>query len=258
MQFIDTHAHIYLEEFNTDLNDLLQNAKNQFVEKIFMPNIDSSSIDDVHRVEELFPNQCYAMMGLHPCYVKENYEQELKIVEEWIAKRKYAAIGEIGIDLYWDKSTKTEQEIAFRRQIKWAGELGIPFVIHSRDSLDLTIDIVTELQKGQLTGIFHCFNGDAEQAKKIADVGFLMGIGGVATFKKAGVDKTVAQIDLEHLVLETDAPYLAPTPYRGKQNKPEYIPIIADKISDVQEISVEKVAKTTTENALNLFSKYLN
>ena len=257
MTYIDTHAHIYLEDFDEDRPDIITQCQKFGVSKIFMPNIDSSTIDAVHKTEEQFPNICHAMMGLHPCYVKQNYQEELATIEKQFSKRKYAAVGEIGIDLYWDKTTLDIQEVAFRKQIEWAMDLGIPIVIHSRDSLDLTIDIVAEMQKGSLQGIFHCFNGSMEQAQRIIDCGFLMGIGGVVTFKKAGVDKTVSSLNLENLVLETDAPYLSPSPHRGKRNIPTYIPIIADKISDVQEISIEEVATKTTKNALNLFQKYL-
>lgn len=253
MHLIDTHAHIYLEDFKEDIAALLNQAKNNSVQKIYMPNIDSSTISSMHALEEKYPEQCISTMGLHPCYVKGNFKSELSIIEKHLSTRKYAGIGEIGIDLYWDKTTIESQEIAFRAQIDMAKALKIPIIIHSRDSLDLTIEIVEECQNGNLKGIFHCFNGTEDQARKIADVGFLMGIGGVVTFKKAGVDKVVSQIPIEHLVLETDSPYLAPTPYRGKRNLPEYIPIIANKIAEIKEISTHEVAKITTMNAQKLF-----
>lgn len=254
MEFIDTHAHIYLDDFKEDINELLAKATDDKVKHIFMPNIDSSTIQDLHSLEQTHPENCHAMMGLHPCYVKDNYKEELNLIEKQLRDRHYHAVGEIGIDLYWDKSTFDIQKEAFIQQIEWSKELGIPVAIHSRDSLDYTIQIVSELQDGNLTGVFHCYNGTVEQSKKIIDTGFYMGIGGVVTFKKAGVDKTVAEIPLEHLVLETDAPYLTPTPYRGKRNLPEYIPIIANKIAELHEITTAEVADITTVNARKLFN----
>lgn len=253
MEFIDTHAHIYLDDFAEDIDQLLAQAKKANVNHIFMPNIDSSTIKQIHNLEEKHPNSCHAMMGLHPCYVKENFKSELNIIESELKKRNYYAVGEIGIDLYWDKSTFDIQKEAFIKQIEWAKDLKIPVAIHSRDSLDHTIKIISELQDGNLSGVFHCYNGTVDQAKQIMDAGFYMGIGGVVTFKKAGVDKTVAEIPLESLILETDAPYLTPTPYRGKRNIPEYIPIIASKVAEVHGITLMEVANVTSENARNLF-----
>ena len=257
MEFVDTHAHIYLEDFKEDILDVLGQAQKNKVHKIFMPNIDSSSIDDIENLEKSHPETCFAMMGLHPCYVKNNYKEELRVMESKFEERKYAALGEVGIDLYWDKSNFEIQKIAFQTQISWAKSLDLPIIIHSRDSLDETIQMIQDNQDGSLTGIFHCFNGNLEQAKKIIDTGFLMGIGGVVTFKKAGVDLTVAEIPLEHLVLETDAPYLSPTPFRGKRNLPEYIPIIADKEAELHDVKTAHVAELTSKNALSLFHKYL-
>lgn len=259
MQFIDTHAHIYLEDFKDSLDSLIEQSKLKGLSHIFMPNIDHESIADLHRVADNYSDMCFPMMGLHPCYVKhDSHQSVLKQIENQLEQRDYCAIGEIGIDLYWDKSTGDIQEAAFRRQINWAKSLGLPIAIHSREALDLTIQIVEEMQDGMLTGVFHCFNGDLTQAKRIIDVGFYMGIGGVVTFKKAGVDRTVADINLDHLILETDAPYLAPTPYRGKQNTPEYIPIIAHKIAEVHETTLLEVANKTTTNAKKLFPVVFN
>lgn len=253
MRFIDTHAHIYLPEFQEDLDEILGQAQKVGVEKIYMPNIDSSTINAMLEVERRYPLSCHSMMGLHPCYVKDNMQEELNIIEQHLKEGDYIAVGEIGIDLYWDKTTFEIQKTAFATQIQWALDLGIPIVIHSRDSLDITIEMVEKYQNGSLTGVFHCFNGTSEQALRIADVGFKMGIGGVATFKKAGVDKVVADIPLEHLILETDSPYLAPTPHRGKRNEPSYIPIIAHKIAEVQNVTLDQVSKLTTQNAELLF-----
>ncbi len=253
MEFIDTHAHLYVEQFDEDRPAVIQRAKELNINRVYLPNIDQTTIDAMLDLEANHPDACFAMMGVHPCSIKENYEEELNIAEEWLQKRPFVAIGEIGIDLYWDKTFQKEQEDAFRRQINWAKDLAIPFVIHSRDSLDLTIEIVKEEQDGSLRGIFHCFGGSVEQAKRIVDLGFLMGIGGVLTFKKAGLDKTLEEVDLEHLVLETDAPYLAPTPFRGKRNESAYIHQIAERLASVKETDIEKVANVTTSNALKLF-----
>jgi TatD DNase family protein len=250
--FIDTHAHIYSEEFKDDLENMLDNAANAGITDIYMPNIDSTSIEEMMRIADRQKN-CHAMMGLHPCYVKENYKEELSIVEKYLASYTFAGVGEIGIDLYWDKTFAVEQETVFRRQIALAKEYGIPFVIHSRDSLDITIDIVSELQDGSLSGIFHCFNGTLDQAKRIMETGFYMGIGGVITYKNAGVDKVVADIPMDFLVLETDSPYLSPVPYRGKRNECAYIAVIADKLAEVKEMTKSEIGAVTTFNANKIF-----
>ncbi len=254
MNFIDTHAHIYLDEFKEDLQEMMALTKSQGVQKVLMPNIDKSSIDQMHTLEQAFPDQAYAMMGLHPCYVKEDYKEQLAHIEKWLHERAYKGIGEIGIDMYWDTSTKDIQIDAFKTQCSWARSMKLPVSIHSRDALDLTIPIIEEMQDGHLSGVFHCFNGTVEQGKRIIDAGFYLGIGGVVTFKKAGVDRTVSALPLTSIVLETDAPYLAPTPYRGKRNKPHYIPIIAEKIADAKEIMLSEVAQVTTENAQRIFN----
>jgi TatD DNase family protein len=253
MEFIDTHAHLYVEQFDDDRAEVIERARRLNINRVYLPNIDRTSIDAMLKLEADYPENCFAMMGVHPCSIKADYQEELSIAESWLSKRSFVAIGEIGIDLYWDKTFVKEQEEAFRRQINWAKDLKIPFVIHSRDSLDRTIDIVKEEQNGSLSGIFHCFGGSVDQAKRIIDVGFLMGIGGVLTFKKAGLDKTLLDVDLNHLVLETDAPYLAPTPFRGKRNESAYIHQIAERLSSIKETELEEVARVTSENALNLF-----
>lgn len=250
--FIDTHAHIYSEEFKEDLENMLATAMSEGITDIYMPNIDSTSIDEMMRISNLYKN-CHPMMGLHPCYVKDNYEGELKIVEKYLANHSFAAVGEIGIDLYWDKTYMQEQAIAFRRQIALAKEYKLPIVIHSRDSLDITIDTVSSLQDGGLKGVFHCFNGTTDQAKRVMDLGFMMGIGGVITYKNAGVDKVVADIPIEFLVLETDAPYLSPVPFRGKRNECAYISVIADKLAEIKGMTKSEIGAATTFNANNLF-----
>ena len=251
--FVDTHAHIYLSDFDKDSTDLIARSFDHGVEKIFMPNIDHTSIDAMLEVESRFPANCFATMGLHPCSVKKGFERELYTVEEWLTKRSFAAIGEIGTDLYWDKTFWPQQQEAFTVQIAWAKQFGLPIIIHSRESLDETIEIVAALKDERLRGIFHCFGGSADQAKRITDLGFLLGIGGVVTFKKSGLDTVLPEIDLKHLVLETDSPYLAPVPHRGKRNEPSYIPLIAEKVADIKKISLESVKEQTTLNAVSLF-----
>ena len=253
--FIDTHAHIYLEDFEEDLEDVIQRSLDDKVERIYMPNIDSTTIDDMWRVHHLFPH-CIPMIGLHPCHVKSNVMQELRIVEKELSERSYCAIGEVGIDLYWDKTFVSEQEKAFDYQIALARESSLPVIIHSRDSLDVTIDFIQKYQNGNLKGIFHCFNGTEDQAHRIMDAGFYMGIGGVVTYKNAGVDKVVAKLPLDSLVLETDTPYLSPVPFRGKRNESSYILKVAEKISELHDISLEEVGRITTQNAKELFGEH--
>jgi TatD DNase family protein len=251
--YIDTHAHIYADEFKADLADALRRCEEQHIRKIFMPNVDHTSIDKMLEVEHRWPKQCYAMMGLHPCSVKKDFERELYIVENWLSKRKFSAVGEIGTDLYWDKSFWGQQQEALIIQINWAKKYQLPIVLHSRESLDETIEMVEKLQDGNLNGIFHCFSGSAAQAQRIFKLGFCIGLGGVVTFKNGGLDKVLPEIDLQHAVLETDSPYLAPVPYRGKRNEPAYIPLISSRISELMNCAVEEVQKLTTQNALNLF-----
>jgi TatD DNase family protein len=252
MEIIDTHTHLYLEDFQADIEGVLSRARAEGVTRFYLPNVDSSSIDDLLKLEEKHP-ECVAMMGLHPCYVKENVADELKLVEEWLRKRPFAAVGEIGLDYYWDKTFVAEQKEAFRKQINWAMELNLPIVIHSRDSMQDCIDIVKEHQSGRLRGIFHCFGGTLEEAKQIMDLGFLMGIGGVVTYKKSGLAEVLTTIPLEYLVVETDAPYLTPVPFRGKRNEPSYLKYVVAKMAEAMNISVEEVAKQTTLNAQKLF-----
>ena len=250
---VDTHAHLYLEQFDEDRDEMLQRARDNDIKKFYLPNIDSSTIDVMLSMEEKYPGECFSMMGLHPCSVKSNYKEELVIAKKWLDERPFVAVGEIGTDLYWDKTFIEEQKDAFRIQANWAKDLGIPIVIHCRDSIDLTIDLVKEEQDGRLRGIFHCFGGSVEQANSIIDLGFYMGIGGVLTFKKSGLDETVKSISLEHLVLETDSPYLAPTPFRGKRNESAYIHQIGERLASVKETTLEEVARVTSENAEKIF-----
>jgi TatD DNase family protein len=221
---------------------------------MFMPNVDSDSIPGMFLVEKQFPENCFAMMGLHPCSVGSNYQQELQVVEYWLNKRKFVAIGEIGIDLYWDKTYIAQQQDAFRMQIQLAKKHELPYVIHARNSFDEVMEIVTEFKNDNLKAIFHCFSGTIEQAEQIVEMkNFKLGIGGVVTFKNSGLDKVVEAIDLKHLVLETDAPYLAPVPFRGKTNQPEYLLVVAQKIAEIKNISLEEVVEVTTQNSKEIF-----
>ncbi len=254
VKVIDTHAHIYLNEFTNDLDEVIQQSKLKGIERIYMPNIDSNSIDHMLSLESQYKDYCIPMMGLHPCYVKEDYKTELKLVESWLGQREFCAVGEIGIDLYWDKSFVKEQIKAFETQIEWAKELKIPIVIHCRESIDMTIDMVKKHQDGDLKGIFHCFSGNINHANSAIDLNFMLGIGGVVTFKNGGLDKVIPEVDLKHIVLETDSPYLAPTPYRGKRNSPSYLIYIAEKIAGLKGCTVEEVARMTTSSAKKIFS----
>ena len=253
MRFTDTHTHIYAGEFNPDREALIRKAISNGITDFYMPNIDSSSIEPMLAVEKQFPENCFAMMGLHPCSVKEDYEKELQIVKDWFTRRKFTAVGEIGIDLYWDKTFLKEQQIAFRTQIELALQYEVPIVIHCRESFKEIMDVLKEF-KSLPKGIFHCFSGTYEQAMKTLELGFLLGIGGVLTFKNAGLDKVIEKIDLDHLVLETDAPYLAPVPYRGKRNEPSHLLEVVKKLSQIHNISVEEIARVTSSNAKKLFA----
>ena len=250
--WVDTHAHIYAEEFDVDREDMIQRSRDTDVAKIFMPNVDHTTIDKMLDLESRWEG-CYPMMGLHPCSVKKGFERELYLVEQWLAKRKFCAVGEIGTDLYWDKTFWEQQCEAFEIQVTWAKKLDIPVVIHCRESLDQTIALVEKLQDGNLTGIFHCFGGSIEQAERITRLNFYLGIGGVATFKKGGLDLVLKEVPPDRIVLETDSPYLAPVPHRGKRNEPAYIPLIAQKAADIMDITAEQLQEKTTVNALKIF-----
>ena len=251
--FIDTHTHLYSEEFDTDRIERINDAISKGVSKLYMPNVDSASIDGMLQLEVHFPEHCFPMIGLHPCSVKENYREELDVVKKWLDLRRFAAIGEIGMDLYWDKTFVKEQELVFREQIFWALEYNYTIVIHCRNAFDEIFTILQSFEKLP-KGIFHCFSGDFIQAEKVLSLGnFKLGIGGVVTFKNSGLDKVVEQLNLKDIVLETDSPYLAPVPYRGKRNESAYIPLIAEKIAQLKQVSVEEVASITTKNALEIF-----
>lgn len=253
MTLIDTHSHVYLPEFDQDRNDMLERAKAEGVSGILLPAIDSTTHSKILSLEEEYPDSVFSMVGLHPCSVKRNYRDELAIALKYLEKRPFKAIGETGLDFYWDKTFTKEQYVSFHEQIEWALNFDVPVVIHSRNSIDECIRVIAEHQKGKLKGVFHCFSGNIEQAERIIDMGFYLGIGGVVTFKNSGLDKVVAYFNLNSVILETDAPYLAPVPFRGKRNEPAYLKYVIEKLSGVKEMSGEEIARITTENAKKLF-----
>ncbi len=253
MILIDTHCHLYGEEFTNDIENVIEIAGIEGITKFYLPGLDSNAIDVMLTMEDRFPNRCIAMMGLHPCYVKENYLQELEIVNGWLSKRKFAAIGEIGLDFYWDKTFLKEQEESFRLQMEWASAYNYPIVIHTRNAMQETLALVKEYVPKGIRGIFHCFSGNETEAQEIINAGFYLGIGGVITYKNAGLAEVIEKIDLQHLVLETDAPYLAPVPFRGKRNESSYLKYIAAKVATIKKTSIEEVAAITTANAEKIF-----
>ncbi|MCF8417055.1 MAG: TatD family hydrolase [Crocinitomicaceae bacterium] len=256
MYIIDTHTHLYSESFDEDRTAMIERAIQEGVQKMLLPNIDVDSIEPMYTLCEQFPRNCFPMMGLHPGYINEKWEENLAIVKQHLFERENIAVGEIGMDLYWDKTFKNEQAQAFRIQIEWAKELNLPIVIHARDAFDEIFEIVDDLNDSTLSGVFHCFTGNLEQAKRIENYGgFKIGIGGVLTYKKSGLDEVVKDIPLDLLVLETDSPYLPPTPFRGKRNESAYINYVAEKLADIKGMSVDELANFTTQNAENLFKK---
>lgn len=254
MTFVDTHAHIYDEQFDDDIQDVVARCQEADVSTIYLPNIDHASVDAMLEREHRYPEQCIAMMGLHPGSVKKDFERELYEVEAWLNRRSFAAVGEIGLDYYWDTTFREQQQEALRIQIEFAQQHQLPIVLHTRDALEDTITMVEEHAKG-LTGVFHCFTGTAAEAERITQLGFYLGLGGVSTFKNAGLDEVIPHLNRSRVVLETDSPYLAPVPHRGKRNEPAYIPLIAQRVADCWEVDLAEVARQTTENAQRLFAK---
>ena len=255
MKFVDTHTHLFAKEFENDINDVVENAISNGVEKMLLPNIDSTTTKSMINLCQKFPKNCYPMIGLHPCSVQiETVKTEIENIKDELKKNKFVAIGEIGIDLHWDKTTLDIQKEAFETQIKIAKKLDLPIVIHTRNSFNEAYEIVEKLNDKNLSGVFHCFSGTLDNAKKILDLeNFYLGIGGVVTFKNGGVDKIINQISLEHIILETDSPYLTPVPNRGKRNESKHILDIAKKLSEIYKIRIDDIAKITTHNANKLF-----
>lgn len=255
MILADSHAHLYSEEFNDDRKSIMQRAINNGVKYFFLPNIDEDSIMPMLQMVEEYPGMCFPMMGLHPCSVKENVNEQLALIESWLRKKQFVAVGETGLDYYWDTTYKKEQIISFEKHIEWAIEFKLPLIIHTRNSFYDTFSLVQKHICDDLKGIFHCFTGSMEDAEKIMLLKtFKIGIGGVLTFKNSGLDKVVEHIPLEFLVLETDAPYLAPVPHRGKRNEPAYLEQIAYKLAQVKNIDVKTLSQITTQNTLALFN----
>ena len=251
---IDTHAHLYLSEFQEDIDAVIAFSKKNHVGKIFLPAINSDTHEAMISLEALHPDFCYAMMGLHPCYVKENYKDELLTVSKYLASRKFSAIGECGLDFYWDKTFVSVQYEALEQQIEWALQYKLPIILHTRNATHETIDVLKKYFQKGLKGIFHCFGGTYAEAKQIIEMGFYLGIGGVVTYKNSGLSEVIDRNDLEYLVVETDAPYLAPVPLRGKRNESGHLYIIAEKIAQIKKCSIDDVAMVTSKNAHRLFN----
>lgn len=256
MKLIDTHTHLYVAEFKEDIEVVMQRAQQEGVGKFFLPAIDSTETESMLELEKKYPHSIFAMTGLHPCSVKENYKEELSKIEKQLEQREFAAIGETGLDFYWDTTFTEQQYESLHIQAKWAIKYDRPLILHTRKAMQETIDVINSYNGQNLRGIFHCFSGSLENAQDIINMGFLLGIGGVLTYKNSGLDKVVQEIGLEHLVLETDAPYLSPVPFRGKRNEPAYLKHIAEKLAGIKQISIEEVARITTENAGRVFLPY--
>ncbi len=253
MLLTDTHTHQYYEQDLVKREEQMQRCFANGVNRLFLPNVDVASIAMIDEMVQLYPENCFAMMGLHPCDVKEGYQPVLEQMYDSIAERKIYAIGEIGIDLHWDKTTLAIQQDAFRQQIAWAKDLDLPFVIHCREAFDEVFEVLEETKHDKMRGIFHCFTGDVAQAEQAIALGFYLGIGGVVTYKKAGLDEVLKQVPLANLVLETDSPYLAPVPFRGKPNESSYLVHVAQKVADIYNIGLHEVAEITTENSKKIF-----
>ncbi len=253
MFLIDTHAHLYLEHFDSDRHEVIRHAISSGVECMLLPNIDRDSVASLMELHHAFPGNCLPMMGLHPTSVKADYLDQLNVVSAWFDKEKYCAVGEIGIDLYWDKTFQKEQEKAFRFQIGLAKKYDLPIAIHTRDSFTETWKILNEEYEPGLKGVFHCFSGNIDQARQVISLGFKLGIGGVLTYKNSGLEEAVSQTGMEHILLETDAPFLTPVPFRGKRNESAFLTFVAEKLARIKHITIEEVAKATTRNAIRLF-----
>ncbi|MBD2768628.1 TatD family hydrolase [Hymenobacter sp. BT664] len=253
MHLTDSHAHLYAEQFKRDRPEALRRAQDVGVRTIVMPNIDHSSIDAMLELEAQAPETCFAMMGLHPCSVTRRFEQDLYEVEAWLGRRPFAAVGEAGLDLHWDKTRLAEQQEALKIQLELAKRHQLPIVLHTREAFAETVALVEAAQDGTLRGVFHCFSGTPQEAEQVIKLGFLLGIGGVATFKNGGADEVLPGLDLQHLLLETDCPYLAPVPHRGQRNEPAYLPLVLHRVAELLGKDPAEVAAATTRNAAELF-----
>ena len=253
MIITDTHTHLYSEQFNEDRNEMMQRALDKGVSRFFIPAIDSNYLEAMLDLEKAFPKNVFLMMGLHPTHVNENVKEELAFVKKWLDKRTFYAVGEIGIDLYWDKTFLIQQQQAFKTQIQWAKEKNLPIVIHCRDAFNEIFEVLEEVKDDKLFGIFHCFTGTLEQAKKAISYNMKLGIGGVVTFKNGKIDQFLHEIPIQNIVLETDAPYLAPTPFRGKRNESSYITKVLDTLVNIYGLSPQEIAEITTQNSKDIF-----
>lgn len=253
MYIIDTHCHLYANAFKNDIDAVMQRASAAGVQKFYLPAIDSGVITDILAFEDRYKDRCFAMMGVHPCSIKEDYKEELRIAEEWLQKRDFVAIGEIGLDFYWDKTFTAQQYEAFETQMQWALQRNLPIVIHTRNAMQETIKTVKPFADKGLRGIFHCFSGNEADAETITGMGFLLGIGGVVTYKNGGLPQAIQNIPMDYLVLETDAPYLTPVPYRGKRNESSYLTYVVEKLAEIKGIAPDEVAEITSRNAERIF-----
>ncbi len=254
MKTIDTHTHLFLPQFDNDRDEVIQRAIGHGVEKMILPNIDTNTIEPLLHLSKKYPTHCFPSMGIHPSSIKENYHEEINIIENELASNKYYAIGETGIDLYWDKTYFNQQTEVFKLHIEWAKHYQLPLIIHSRNAVEPILNILKQQQDGRLFGVFHSFTGNIGQAREIIKTGFKIGVGGIVTFKNAGIDKLITQLTINDILLETDSPYLAPVPKRGKRNESAYTVYIAEKLAELFNISAEKIIDTTTRNANNLFN----
>jgi len=253
MELIDTHAHLYAPTFAEEVPQIISRCRDHHVRKIYMPNVDVDTIGSMLALEEQYPDLCVAIIGIHPCYIGQDFQKQLSHVENWLSKRSFAAVGEIGIDLYREKTYQAQQEEALVIQLNWAKQYRLPVVIHCRGGMETTLQLLERHQDGHLRGIFHCFSGSLAEAERIIALGFYLGVGGMVTFKNVALAQIVTAITLDHLVLETDAPYLAPTPYRGQRNEPAYLLNIATKLAELKAVDIETVAQVTTDNAIKVF-----
>lgn len=253
IHLIDTHCHLYDEGFMPDIEAVIARSQAAGVRTVYLPNIDKTSMDPMFELERSYPELCKPMMGIHPCYVKEDWKEQLEMVRNWLAIRPFAGIGEIGLDFYWDVQFRDQQEQVFAQQLEWSMQYNLPVSIHSRNATRACIDMVRAIGNGKIKGVFHCFGGSREEAEEIIDLNMFMGIGGVVTFKKSGLDLLLKEIGITNVVLETDAPYLAPVPFRGKRNEPSYLLPIAEKIGEVIGYAVEEVGRITSQNAQRIF-----
>ena len=254
MKLIDTHTHLYLKDFDEDIDEVITRGVAAGIKKFYLPAIDSSKTSRVFSLQEKYPDNCFAMVGLHPCSVKADYKKELSMVYNSLSTTRYSGIGETGLDFYWDRTFEKEQYLALEKQLEWAIEFSSPIILHTRNATQETIDVIKPYAAKGVKGIFHCFGGTLSEAEQIIEMGFYLGIGGVVTYKNSGLDKVLAEVNLKYVVLETDSPYLTPVPFRGKRNESSYLKYVANKVAEIKGVSVEDVGEITTRNAEKVFN----